>query len=205
MYTGCMDELEISGKRYLSSRRAAKQYRYHSDYIGQLIRGGKVEGTKVGRAWYVEVKSLADYLGQEEVVSPPVSVGAATPPGVVYIGRPPVEEKKIQPILKKETDAEVSKRVGLTYIPDNEPLFPEIRNNTNLEKIAEVLPVRKEEHHATGIEKVAKGGKTGTLVFLALGTAVVVLACIAALGSLFVSVTLTVEQGKPASVIYSTQ
>lgn len=60
-----MDELEISGKRYISTRRAGKEHGYHSDYIGQLIRGGKVAGQKVGRAWYVEAETLARYLGKE--------------------------------------------------------------------------------------------------------------------------------------------
>lgn len=60
-----MDELEIGGKRYLSSRRAAKEHRYHIDYIGQLIRAGRVTGKKVGRSWYVEENSLNTYLKQE--------------------------------------------------------------------------------------------------------------------------------------------
>jgi hypothetical protein len=63
-----MDELEISGKLFISTRRAAKDHKYHSDYIGQLIRAGKVEGKKVGRSWYVAAGSLAEYLGKE--VSP---------------------------------------------------------------------------------------------------------------------------------------
>lgn len=60
-----MDELEISGKRYISTRRAAREHGYHSDYMGQLIRGKKVAGQKVGRAWYIEEQSLAAYLGKE--------------------------------------------------------------------------------------------------------------------------------------------
>ncbi len=60
-----MDELEISGKRYISSKQAAKENRYHVDYIGQLIRAGKIVGTKVGRTWYVETNSLATYLDKE--------------------------------------------------------------------------------------------------------------------------------------------
>lgn len=61
----CMDELEISGKRYISTRRAAKEHKYHSDYIGQLIRAGKVQGQKVGRSWYVGADSLTAYFGKE--------------------------------------------------------------------------------------------------------------------------------------------
>lgn len=60
-----MDELEISGKRYISTRRAAREHGYHSDYMGQLIRSKKVAGQKVGRAWYIEEQSLAAYLGKE--------------------------------------------------------------------------------------------------------------------------------------------
>lgn len=100
-----MDELEISGKRYISSRRAGKQYHYHSDYIGQLVRGGKVVGTKVGRAWYVDEASLAAYLGKEapapivKAVAPiEVPVQAPTPaPAPVVSPAPaaqaPIEEK----------------------------------------------------------------------------------------------------------------
>lgn len=57
-----MDELQISGKRYISSRRIAKDNGYHTDYIGQLIRGGKIKGQKVGRTWYVDEASFTAYL-----------------------------------------------------------------------------------------------------------------------------------------------
>ncbi len=60
-----MDELHISGKRFISSRRIARDNGYTSDYIGQLIRGGKVIGQKVGRAWYVDASSFDAFLGEE--------------------------------------------------------------------------------------------------------------------------------------------
>jgi hypothetical protein len=71
-----MDELEISGKRYISTRRAAKEYGYHSDYIGQLIRGKKLLGRKVGRSWYVELETLAAHFGKEGGALPQVGVVA---------------------------------------------------------------------------------------------------------------------------------
>lgn len=58
-----MDSLEIDGKGYISSREAAKRHSYTTDYVGQLIRGGKIEGKKVGRTWYVEIASLDAYAG----------------------------------------------------------------------------------------------------------------------------------------------
>lgn len=60
-----MDELQISGKRFISARRIARENGYTSDYIGQLIRGGKITGQKVGRAWYVDAASFDKYLGSE--------------------------------------------------------------------------------------------------------------------------------------------
>ena len=72
-----MDELEISGKRYISTKRAAKEHKYHADYIGQLVRGKKVVGQKVGRSWYVDAESLAEYLDAEAaspVIKPAVKV-----------------------------------------------------------------------------------------------------------------------------------
>lgn len=53
-----MDELVIAGKKYISSKRASELSGYAKDYIGQLIREGKVLGSRVGRAWYVDMDTL---------------------------------------------------------------------------------------------------------------------------------------------------
>jgi hypothetical protein len=60
-----MDELVLEGRTFISARRAAKEHGYAPDYIGQLIRGGKLEGRKVGRGWFVELSSLNSYMGKE--------------------------------------------------------------------------------------------------------------------------------------------
>ncbi len=75
-----MDELTIADKRYISAPRAAREHRYHSDYIGQLVRGGKVVGQKVGRSWYVEEESLLRYFnGETAAESRPLSVVVEEP------------------------------------------------------------------------------------------------------------------------------
>lgn len=94
-----MEELQISGKRYISSQRAAKDNKYHSDYIGQLVRAGKVAGQKVGRAWYVEADSLAVYLGKEAAQTTPMAhevVGEVATTSVVEEKK---EEVKIVPAV----------------------------------------------------------------------------------------------------------
>src|SRR3989344_1229379 len=98
-----MDELEISGKRFISSRRAGKEHGYHSDYIGQLIRSGKVRGQKVGRAWYVELSSLQNYLGPNEPKQEVVSVPDPEPdPPHPQPAPAVVEEPQIVAVRKPE-------------------------------------------------------------------------------------------------------
>ena len=60
--------LLIDGKKYLSSREASRLTGYTSDYVGQLSRSKKINSKLIGRAWYVEEKSLIKYknLGLEE-------------------------------------------------------------------------------------------------------------------------------------------
>src|SRR3989344_7100212 len=146
-----MDELMISGRLFLSSLRAAREHGYHSDYIGQLIRGGKVKGQKVGRAWYVDAESLATYLGKETLSAQEVRVV----PEEKMILEPEIVEKKVEaketvggdpeeyhiPIVKaveiKEpvtiiSTSDEKKKRGLTYVADDSPLLPEIRKKQKL-------------------------------------------------------------------------
>jgi hypothetical protein len=99
-----MDELEISGKRYVSTRRAAKEYKYHSDYIGQLIRGKKLLGRKVGRSWYVELDSLTTYFGKESAIAPSPLIAKE----VVETPAPaPVQEVVVERIVERVVEKPV--------------------------------------------------------------------------------------------------
>ncbi len=124
-----MDELQISGKRFISSRRIARDNSYTSDYIGQLIRGGKVIGQKVGRAWYVDAVSFETFLGEERTPE-------KLPEPVVEIKK--LEDKTLEPIIvaqKKEEAHHVPLHIikteapaGLQYYQDDRPSLPEIRD-----------------------------------------------------------------------------
>ncbi len=50
--------LIINGKRYVTTREAAKTAGYAPDYVGQLCRAGKLDCTTVGRSWFVAQESL---------------------------------------------------------------------------------------------------------------------------------------------------
>jgi excisionase family DNA binding protein len=57
-----MDEVIIKGIKYISSKRAAKETGYTKDYIGQLVRLGKLKATKVGRAWFIDEREVAKFM-----------------------------------------------------------------------------------------------------------------------------------------------
>ncbi len=54
-----MKEVVINGLEYLPATILAKDFRYTTDYIGQLCRSKKVDAQLIGRSWYVNPLSLA--------------------------------------------------------------------------------------------------------------------------------------------------
>ncbi len=118
-----MDELELSGRRHLSAKRAAREHRYHSDYIGQLIRSGKVAGQKVGRSWYVDAESLSAYLVGESQPAAPAQVPPAVPtpppaPVEVSVPQPVVEAPVVEIEEKGEVEIVVPEPVRITKTPE---------------------------------------------------------------------------------------
>jgi len=133
-----MDELQISGKRFISSRRIARDNGYTSDYIGQLIRGGKVTGQKVGRAWYVDAVSFNTFLGSESTPAklPEEKVLGSAPPQPDHFLQevlPPLvvaqkkEEQHYVPLHVVKAEAPAVAPAGLRYYGDDRPSLPEIR------------------------------------------------------------------------------
>ena len=148
-----MDELEISGKLYISSKKAAKQNKYHVDYIGQLIRGGKIIGTKVGRAWYVEASSLASYLNKEPEES---RVGIGVPhSGVIAHTQ---EQKKEIPEVLLSAHMPLRPRVGLTYLSDSEEIS--IRVQKQQEDVAQIeAPYKTQRVLSSEVQNVKDSSK----------------------------------------------
>lgn len=199
-----MDELEISGKRYLSSKRAAKENKYHADYIGQLIRAGKVVGTKVGRAWYVEAQSLSTYLAdeagmQEAKTIRPVSVSTQEQysPRIVQEEYTPVQQPVFPVSLSKvQQESSAVKVSALRYIPDDEPLFPVMRKTSQMFDRADAAPVR-----VAPVFKRVPVRKTSPLLILTSSFFVgVVTFTLVLFASANLLARVVVEEGKPASV-----
>src|SRR3989344_188494 len=203
-----MDELEISGKRYISSRRAAKDNNYTQDYVGQLIRSGKVKGQKVGRAWYVESASLHDYLENEpkadaspEILSQRSSVlleDSARPFAQELPTLQEPEQKKEEPepvriTINKEPEVASPKyevHSGLRYIEEEENPLPDIERKIRISR--QEAPVPKAPRPT-----VRKSKSTAGRIFT-LMVGVVLVVAIAGAAS-FVTYRISAEEGKTAS------
>ncbi len=66
------EEAVIADTRYISSKRASEISGYTQDYIGQLARAGKIEGTRVEGLWYIKPESLEEHKQQSDSHVPAV-------------------------------------------------------------------------------------------------------------------------------------
>ncbi len=65
-----MDEVVLEGKTYVASRKAAQDFSYTQDYVGQLIRKGLIDAKKVSGHWYVNLDSLSQYKTNADTFKP---------------------------------------------------------------------------------------------------------------------------------------
>ncbi|HEY4500330.1 MAG TPA: NYN domain-containing protein, partial [Candidatus Paceibacterota bacterium] len=116
--------LYFDGKKFISSKRASEVGGYTQDYIGQLIRGKKIEARMVGRSWFVSEESLKTY---QRILHPEISV------------RPEVLEEKLlenfsaisPPEIAKTKTPEISPYTPLEYRNDDRELIPNIKKLKN--------------------------------------------------------------------------
>lgn len=128
-----MDELTISGKKYISSKRAHETTGYAKDYIGQLARGGKIPATRVGRSWYVDEEALLSY---GEVASPhskeqaaPVSTrGTLASQSILESRNISKRLPTIRHALLKQNKDSLNTWSQVTYVNEANVFIPQLRN-----------------------------------------------------------------------------
>jgi uncharacterized membrane protein len=66
-----MPEIPKEGAHYITLKEAAKISGYSPDYLGQLIRKGKLAGKQIylNVAWVTTEKALEEYLGNNKTVA----------------------------------------------------------------------------------------------------------------------------------------
>lgn len=119
-----MDELEIKGKKYISSKRASEISGYAKDYIGQLARGGKIDATRFGRAWYVSESALLAHMGGaalEEVQA----VQEIQPIAVNKVNTSPAKKPILSPALYSPYNFPKTWS-QVTYYEDNSEILPSL-------------------------------------------------------------------------------
>lgn len=207
-----MDELQISGKRFISSRRIARDNGYTSDYIGQLIRGGKVVGQKVGRAWYVDAVSFDTYLGEEgqvqiqpEKIPEPPALAPA--PVVAEEQKAKIEEKVEE---KKEESHYVPLHIvkaevpaGLRYYSDDRPSLPEIREiRTETSEPWVAYPAEETKSIANDVFAPHAAHRVRPARIAGLAALGILVFVFSAVISSVMSLNLSIEEGNAASVSY---
>ncbi len=110
-----MDEVTINQIKYISSRRASKATGYAKDYVGQLVRMGKLDAQRVGRAWYVNEDQMLKFAGKEVSHSSELSLTATS-----YV-------PKYGPIVPGTIGNALTKTwTDVKYLEDESPLFPAV-------------------------------------------------------------------------------
>ncbi len=54
--------LIVDGKEFTPATHAGKHFGYTKDYLLLLIKGGKIDGKKIGNKWYVHLPSAEEYF-----------------------------------------------------------------------------------------------------------------------------------------------
>ena len=206
-----MDELQISGKRYISSRRIARENGYTADYIGQLIRGGKVAGQKVGRAWYVDAASFDAFLGSASAASSaePSAALPQEPAPVVHLAVESIPT--VTEIMKEEEKPEEKqeeqpvkihiKESGLRYYADEAPLLPEIVRSSKESRLPESAATAPEvPHEVFSAERTGGGARRRAIALAVLALIVFV---ITAVVSSTLALNINVGADNTASTFYT--
>lgn len=132
-----MKGITIGGIDYLPASRLAKEFKYTSDYIGQLCRAKKVDAQLVGRSWYVNPTSLSDHKsGRYNKAATPkakTKVSKDTEAVEVKINRIAVNAPVTKNAIRMSTRTEntnFAKRVvwkPIKYENDEGALYPQIK------------------------------------------------------------------------------
>jgi hypothetical protein len=148
-----METVVIANKTYVKAAHLAKQFRYTTDYIGQLCRADKVDCQLVGRSWFVTEASLLAHKdarykeNRSTEITNKVIVTMADEPEKVY----PRLQKKTARNLTAVHRFSDGARLESKYFADEEPLVPVVRR-----RITPVIPALSQEKHVVSPEKPSK-------------------------------------------------
>lgn len=127
-------ELEIEGKKYISSKRAAEVSGYAKDYIGQLCRMGKIEARLIGRNWYVSEASLRSHeRGEDAILSDEPAPEAEDVAAIEKLYDQPIENM-VTSESRRRIQERLASDLAVLFYPENArygsdgdaPLIPQL-------------------------------------------------------------------------------
>ncbi|MBX4199175.1 hypothetical protein KW800_02830 [Candidatus Parcubacteria bacterium] len=121
-------EIYINGEKFISSIVAARESGYTTDYVGQLIRGGVVEGKMMGRAWYVSRKSLLAYKKQNSFsakLPQELVITAPSLPVIRSVNKYPTARVLPKLLPKAQVKSEVKSK-SISYLPEKLSPLPNL-------------------------------------------------------------------------------
>lgn len=132
-----MKTVVLEGKTYTKASEVAKQFRYTSDYIGQLCRGKKVDARLIGRTWFVYVPSVEAHRDQRYAYQKSQATPVPTLPSVQSEHSVDMTSKKFakrvvppplthRPFEPKSPPAETFFNPRPKYESDEYALYPKI-------------------------------------------------------------------------------
>ncbi|MEK7530619.1 MAG: hypothetical protein AAB573_02030 [Patescibacteria group bacterium] len=142
-----MDEVVISGKKYISSKRAARTSGYAPDYIGQLVRESKLQAVKVGRAWFVAEMGLQELVagpGELSVIASSATLPETWSP-VIYMK----DDAPLYPIAQENKISDTRENDDLSHHAEEK-----VVKSVEIMKIA--LPKRSNGISLDGIKQIPK-------------------------------------------------
>lgn len=202
-----MESVVLDGVTYVKASVVAKQFKYTSDYIGQLCRAKKIDARLVGRTWFVNPDTLVDHKKNkhQKVVEVTDNVTAAVSDltNKIKIHRKDVEAPLKNKTVKATQSHEVgvpvrakkqqTKKLKVSYSGDETYLFPNLVKkspdapSTPL-KFLHIEPASAKKLKISGQRKKQTSFETSSLPDVALS------------GKLDVSVYADIEPAEPEEV-----
>lgn len=125
-----MDTVILDGVTYVKASVAAKNFRYTSDYIGQLCRAKKVDARLVGRTWFVNTDSIKEHKQNKFKVTSDDKSKESGIPKETKVSRtavhPVVVNKTIKVIKGLSSPEKLSRNLSVSYDKDEEALIPKL-------------------------------------------------------------------------------
>lgn len=153
-----MDTVILDGTKYVKASEVARQFKYTSDYIGQLCRGKKVDARLVGRTWFVNPDSIVDHKKSRHSKSAEYvekeSIGTDSEHTQLRVKPIAVTNNKVgkyEP--KKDVSGVEIKKLKVSYERDEEVLFPHISKR-------EIKPAKFIRIEQAGAKKVKIDGRS---------------------------------------------